>query len=224
MSGERESPRHVNAGDGNAGDGCPDTTGGGPVERDLPAELRPFEAALASLSPERDRLDYDLIMFRAGHRSAAVAGRRVSRASSLVMPTALLGMTAAAATLLVMLLSRPVVERVEIVRIPVAEPAIGSERPPQPAWDAMSPGRPEEDSSAHRNWYAADVPYPDRSSRLDRLPGRTMSLEVFDRLLRQGADPWARPVATPSGSIQRVEPPLPYLEQLRDFLAEGADS
>jgi hypothetical protein len=36
------------------------------TEPQLPAELQPLEISLAALAPRRDRLDYDLILFRAG--------------------------------------------------------------------------------------------------------------------------------------------------------------
>lgn len=104
------------------------------VPRELPGELKAFEARLAALSPRDDRLNRERLMFLAGHASAeaAFAGPGLpSRAREMAWPAAFTAMTAIAATLLVMLVARPVVNKMPAVhvadggrRAPVARPSI----------------------------------------------------------------------------------------------------
>jgi hypothetical protein len=105
----------------------------GPSRRpiwELPAELKAFEARLAALSPRDDRLDRERLMFLAGRASAEV---RLSAPADTVRlplgqygwPAAFVTMTAVAATLLAMLIARPVAIRPTAVHVadsPLAAP------------------------------------------------------------------------------------------------------
>jgi hypothetical protein len=79
-----------------------------------PGDAAKFEALLASLAPNPDRLDRDRLMFRAGQ--ASVSAGAAPRRAGWAWPTAFAGMTAAAAALLVAL----------VVRGPTAPPAGGA--------------------------------------------------------------------------------------------------
>ena len=179
-------------------DGKAEPTGGDSIERELPAELRSFEAALAALSPSADRLDHDLIMFRAGQRHSA------SPARSLAMPVGLGAMTVLAASLLAMLIARPVIDRVEIIRVPVAEV----------------------EETGPTTTLAKATPTADYPRYLSNHPGsRAAKLELVARMLEQDLRPNAGPVsdtARPSEMMSQPEPPVPYLKQLRAMLNDQA--
>jgi hypothetical protein len=77
-------------------------------------ELKSFEAALAALVPRTDRLDRERLMFLAGQQS--MTGKKVRLPDTMLRsqskrtwawPAAFSGMSVVAATLLVMLISRP---------------------------------------------------------------------------------------------------------------------
>lgn len=92
----------------------------------LPAELKPIEAELAALRPRQDRLQRERLIFLAGQASAA----EVTRPGRAVLgvnlrheawPAAFAGMTAVAATLLVLLITQPAtVERPSLPPIGIA--------------------------------------------------------------------------------------------------------
>ena len=71
---------------------------------ELPSDLKPLEAKLATLRPRQDRLDRERLIFLAGRASAPAARR---------WPVAFAAMTAVAATLLGLLVARPVVVEVQ---------------------------------------------------------------------------------------------------------------
>lgn len=159
------------------------------VEPQLPTELQPLEASLASLTPRRDRLDYDLVLYRAGQLS--VRNRRGW------MPAILTGLVSAAATLLVTYLVQPeprVVERIRIVHVPAATP--------QPA---PGPSAPEASPLAERRPLS---PPGSRAAELERL----------DRMLQAGADPWPSPAGVAAGSVSEPSEPLSYRECLKALL------
>lgn len=180
---------------------------------ELPPELKAVEAELADLCPRDDRLDRERLIFRAGQ--ASVAGRRGPTAA-WAWPASLAGMTAVAATLLVMLLARPepsVVERIRIVKMPV-EPkgsaAPKDESPSAPHRVASKPGEPtasppEDDP----NWPS----YPGWAS----LRTRASDLERLDRMLAQDADPWARPMQASVTGAPPNDTILPYHEWLKSL-------
>jgi len=160
------------------------------AEPQLPAELQPVEAALASLVPRRDRLDHDLVLYRAGQRSVGSRRRWI--------PAILAGLASAAATLLVTYLVQPeprIVERIRIVHVPAATP--------QPAPDSQP--LPEASLQAER--------------RLASPPGsRAAELERLDRLLQAGADPWPSLAGVAVGSVAEPSRPLSYRECLKALL------
>ncbi len=180
--------------------------------RDLPSELKAFEASLASLAPRNDGLDHDLILFRAGQRSVM---RKKVRPRRVVMPIALLAMTAAAAALFVMLLARPVVERIEIVYTPVVEQK--SEIEIDVDIEDATPADDRSDDSGANYWaYSPTRPYRVRALALERL----------DEMLRQEMNPQSRPAVAPSQGSPPIyielKTPIPYYQRLRDLLDDQA--
>jgi len=217
VSEKRESSGNVTRGGGD-----PDhSSGPGQTERSLPPELRSFEAALASLQPTAGGLDCDLIMFRAGQLSVArktCPGSRAFSTRSRAMPVALGAMTAAAAVLLVMLLTRPVVERVEIVRIPAVEPGNGVAEE-----DDLLPGR-NHHTGERQPVVRRAAGQEDRPSHFgsDLTRSRAATLELIAWMLQHGADPWGNHVELPTESLQAAKAPVPYIEQLREVLGKQA--
>ncbi len=83
----------------------------GPQAWELSPELKPFEAQLSALDPRDDRLNRERLMFLAGQ---AIAGTKDEQPKFLRMnlerrawPAAFAAMTAVAATLLVMVITKP---------------------------------------------------------------------------------------------------------------------
>ncbi len=81
------------------------------VPGELPSELQSLEARLAALAPRNDRLDRERLVFLAGQASADVANQRPVSLFGLnlpasVWPRAFAAMTAIAAALFIMLLTR----------------------------------------------------------------------------------------------------------------------
>jgi hypothetical protein len=93
-----------------------------PAARDLPAELKALEARLAELSPRDNRLNRERLMFLAG-RASIEGPIETSRRVPLVglrnnaWPAAFAGMTAIAASLLAVLVARPVVSEPAVVQL-----------------------------------------------------------------------------------------------------------
>ena len=176
-----------------------------PTQREpqLPAGLKSVEATLAALTPRRDRLDADLVMFRAGQRSVH-RGRRWQ-------PLALAGMSAAAAVFLTMFFARPeptVLERVRIVRVPMGEQNDAPEAPPS---DKRQSAEPVEAP-------AAEV---DLDFRLaDRPSFRAMQLARLDNWLHASPAARSRPVESHSETVSGPSPPLGYFDLLEQCLEE----
>ena len=204
--------------------------GGGP-ENELPPELKAVEAELASLRPREDRLDRERLVFRAGQTSAG--GDRASRGAAArgAWPAAFAGMTAVAAALAVALAVRPgpqVVERVRIVKVPVASDEAAESRtdtregdlPPGPRQVVPRPRAESGDGASPRG----DLPLqPDWS----RFGSRGEYLEAIDRMLAQGKDPWSRPAAESEQGDAPSKPPTsdappPYREWLKTMLDDHA--
>lgn len=81
---------------------------------ELPRSLRSIETRLAELSPRDDRLDRERLMFLAGQASVESTSQEQnrelnSRKHLRAWQTAFAGMTAAAASLLVLLVTRPAI-------------------------------------------------------------------------------------------------------------------
>lgn len=191
-------------------------------EEELPPSLKSLEAELASLAPRADRLDRDRIMFLAGQMS--VAGRAAGWSgwhSYLAWPAAG-AMTAVAAALLVILFVRPeprVIERIRIVKVPVSE---AETPPPKTEQDdslsvprQLAPERPFRRAtlaSGRADW----LPYPDWS----RFRSRALELEMLDRMLAEGVDPWTHPGRRPTEEVESAAAPTSY-RQLLDTLLDG---
>lgn len=109
---------------------CPDdpsvANGARRTDEELPLDLKAVEAELNALSPRSDTFSRDLLMFRAGQLSPRKEDdRHATPRRSWLWPTGFASMTATAAALLIMLVMRPeatVIEKVQIVRVPVAPP------------------------------------------------------------------------------------------------------
>jgi hypothetical protein len=88
---------------------------------ELPTDLKAFEARLAALAPRDDRLDREQLMFLAGRASVEgsfeISGLRARQPREKSWPVAFAAMTAIAATLLVMLVARPVVTEPPVVQV-----------------------------------------------------------------------------------------------------------
>ena len=173
---------------------------------------RRFEAELAALTPRAAALDRDRLMFLAGQASlpAAHANQPVRR---WAWPAAFSGMTALAASLLVVLAIRPaprVVER--LVRVPV-------EAPPQPSPIGEVGRHPGEPLARERtgDWLATEI--APRWPRDKVVPGDSY-LDIRDRVLAMGIDRWQDDVA--SSATGRRESSASYHELLDSLLHGGS--
>ncbi len=228
MSRRRDFPPNVSP-SSREGD---DRGGTGPPEPELPAGLKPFEAALGSLSPRRDCLDYDLIMFRAGRLSAGAEVPRAVPARSAVRPAVLGAISGVAATLLVVMLTRPEPQTVERIRgVPAGAGQGTSEAGPSASdasrTDAADTGSPDSrprrpQAPSRRAAFALSKPTPTGRPAWDGHSGGKPSLEIIDRILREGADPWEGPIPMSAQPTLRPTAPRPYLEQRRTMLDDQA--
>lgn len=169
-------------------------------------ELGKLEAALAELTPRAVSLDRDRLMYLAGQASVGtLASPRGWR-----WPAAFSGMSALAATLLIMLVSRPprIVERVVRVAVPAASAA--DERP-----EALSPDSPAPRVAAREQYLATDSPRiaVDR----DRRPSPPAYRDLRDRVLAMGIETWT---SQPSEG-GKSSPPETYRDMLNDALRGG---
>ncbi len=175
-------------------------------------ELAAIEAALSSVGPKPSRLDRDRVMFLAGRASGLAEMRPRGEATRWAWPAAFGAMTAVAATLLVMVVSRPqaeVAHRAEGPRVQQQEGPEKSEAPVQPplieeplrtpraAWGGLA------DEDAER--LHLDAPY----------------FRELQRLLALGPEPWAPAVPSAAGG-QRTAPPMPYPQLLDSLLDDPA--
>lgn len=162
-----------------------------------------FEAELAALSP-RMRLDRDRLMYLAGQASAAPAAVQLPR--SWGWQAALGGMTAVAASLLVVLAMQPspqVIEKVVQVPIPVPLDA-GPEKP-----------------LANRLAKGASSTAPPPAVNLPSHEGREEFARYFDlrdRVLVMGLESWANEAPAPDAGGSS---PAEYHQMLNRLLHEG---
>ncbi len=178
-----------------------------------------MEAELAGLRPREDRLDRERLIFRAGQ--ASVAGRQAGIVR-WAWPAVSAGMTAAAATLLVMLLVRPEPrERIRIVEVQVpARPADAGPTRDGRGRESDLPLPPGSDAQplaeALVSYHAGLLP----GSQWGASRSRAGYLEMCDWMLAQGADPWARPVTPPTAPVEPGPGPLPYRRWLKNLLED----
>lgn len=200
-------------------------------KRELPAELKVIEAELAALVPRTDGLDRERLIFLAGQASAQSAtASRGGHAVAMIWPMATAAMTAVAASLLVVLLTRPepeIITRVVYQDIPRPDTIedgsaerIEPEASPPEALPA-EPGRWDDSPPARAlAWFE----FPDRERvrleadyfrQLDRmLDGRTsLAADAFyESTLRR-----------PRSDAKRAAAPVTY-RRLLDSLIENPGS
>lgn len=193
-----------------------------------PQDLKPFEAALASLVPRADRLDQQRLIFLAGRQSALKDHPRPATRSGVgLWPAAFAAMTAAAGALLVMLLCRgePSVV-IRYIKVPAAQTDLANPAPspndrqrnvslppaePAPQGPAAAPGMLAS--------VASDWP-PDSRAGQSRL--QAPYPRPLDRILTQGLDPWRPPPAVEA--VQAADPPQPYRQSLERLLEDQAQA
>lgn len=168
------------------------------------ASLERFAAELAALSP-RARLDRDRLMYLAGQASAAMPmyGRDARR---WVWPAAFSGMTAVAASLLLLLALRPsppVVERIVRVPTPVPPPPTADVHPSAVLADAVP----------------INVKQPEAPRGLQRNAPAAVYLDLRDRVLAMGLDSFSPPGA-PSDERPDSQP-ANYRDLLNSLLRDG---
>ncbi len=140
------------------------------------------------------------------------------------MPAGLGAMTVVASVLFAMLLARPVVERVEIVRVATVETEkTGSDENPTAAErepNGSNGGAELVSEAASGPRYSPD--------RLQNRPNsRAGKMELFARMLLEDApmSEMSEPAtAEPSGDIPQPARPVPYIERLRDILNDQAQA
>jgi hypothetical protein len=184
-------------------------------EEDLPPELRSLEAALASFAPRRDRLDRDRLLFLAGRESVRTRpGATAPPAWRLAWPAAFSGMTAAAATLLILLVARPQPEAVErIVYVPAAQPKAGE--------PAAKPAAPEAQRAPRES--AAPSPLVAWLEGNRRRPSlrQTPYFQALDEAMHQGLRPAPSPAPSALEEGRRPIGPLSYRDMLDRLLEES---
>jgi hypothetical protein len=202
----------------------------------LPPELKAVEAELAGLRPRTDRLQRDRLLYLAGQASFAGAS---SRRSALLRvhwawPATAAVMSAVAATLLVMLLSRPgpqIVER--FVERPAARPdaqetrqandTAGNRGEQQPVgWpDGQKDGVEPATEPASSVWvFNGWLSYPDGSKVFSEASYPYLHLR--DQVLARGIDAWPRPRSLPSQELRPTSEPRSYRQLLDRWLEENS--
>ncbi len=194
---------------------------------ELPAELKAIEAELAALVPRTDEVDRERLIFLAGQASSQKKkGLRGARASGMSWPIATAAMTALAASLLVVLVTRPAPEVItKIVYLdqeesrPVEDKSVGRVEPEASPPDAL-PVEPDRWEDLPRSPALAWIDFPAR----DRVRREAGYLAQLDRMLDRRAsfsadglyEPTLRP---PSSDNKRAAAPVTY-HSLLDSLIE----
>jgi hypothetical protein len=156
-------------------------------EAETPQELKSLEAALGSLKPAALRVERDQLMYQAGQAAVPVPASTIAR-PSWFWPASTAGMSAVAATLLMLLVSRPAPQVVERVVYLPAKPSTGALTDP-----AMAPGTDSPPSppaiikTAPRDFSGGLLTF----AASDRRPEY---LQLRDQVLAFGVDTWQKPV------------------------------
>jgi len=200
-------------------------------EEALPEELKSIEAALAGLAPRADRLDRQRLMFLAGQ--ASVLGRTGPRSApaAWVWPSTAAVMTAVAATLLVMLIWRPVPQVVQkIVYLPTTaysnngvqpeedrriRPADGEDVAPPPRYEEFPPV-----ACRGAGLLVSILPVWLQYADGDLQNSQVSYYRLRDRVLNWGVDSWAPPLPMRDAAVPA--PPAGYRELLEALLDERA--
>ena len=197
-------------------------------EQELSPSLKAIEAELASLSPRTDRLDRERLIFLAGQQSAA-AGEvgPAKRRGGWGWPAAFAAMTAVAAMLLVMLLSRPEAPgNVPFVVVPPERAVDDGAAPPQespgssphegPVEPPPVPQEPPAEATSRRSLLASVgldwIRLPERGE----LGPEASYSRLLDRALAGEIDDWPLPAPGPGG--RRASAPVSYRELLNKEL------
>jgi hypothetical protein len=155
-------------------------------------DLKALEAALAALVPRVEGFDRERLIFEAGRASAMA--EMVSRplVRRWAWPTAFSAMTALAATLLVMLVSRPEPQ--------VAQREVG---PSAPVTTGVLPAEPATETPAQAVSLAYDHP-------------------LRARVLMHGIDLWAEPAVPRSSGLEMARAPSSMLQLQQELMKEWA--
>ncbi len=193
-----------------------------PRNEELPAELKAFEAELASLVPEDERLDRARLLFAAGRASARVRSRVVARAWAAAAGA----MTVVAASLLVALLVRPeppvkIVEQIASAKdgvagtkqsgVPEDPGVVEAKRSGIPDYPLRYP-MPEEPSVLAAVFFGA----PDHLASPLRLSRDYPGLR--DWTLHEGFDRGPRPTVHRQATTPKPPEPKSYRELLNEWV------
>jgi len=190
---------------------------GGEPDEDLTPELKAMEAALATLCPREDGLDRDRLIFLAGQAAAA---RPAIGWSSRAWPAAFAGMSAIAATLLVMLLVQ--------TRTPERAQISVTAEPPQREVGQVKPNAERIGQPRPVTAPSTETGFSDNTSAVlfpgaARFRSRAVYLETCSWMLMQGVDPWERPLSFPAEANDGPSAgPLSYHQWRRTLLEDQA--
>ena len=200
----------------------------------LPPELKAVEAELAGLRPRTDRLQRDRLLYLAGQASLGGPSARRTAVPGVHWgwPAAVAAVSAVAATLLVMLLSRPAPQIVErFVERPAAradsqETRQGSDTArnrdehqpidwPDGQKDGVEPAaEPASSAWALSGWLS----YPAGSKVLSEASYPYLR----DQVLARGIDAWPRPRSLPPQESRPTNEPSSYRQLLDRWLEENS--
>ena len=172
-------------------------------EERLDANLKSFEAQLASLIPRTDRLDRERLMFQAGRQTI-----RTSRVSPRVWPAACGLSTTAALVMLVALLMQP--EPQVVVKYVEAPAKVDTQEPDPQQKETITP--PESSLMATVGL----------DSSANRWRGKSLYWQRVERALNSEPDWPAQPVS--ASETFRATAPVPYRELRDRMLKEPASN
>jgi hypothetical protein len=185
----------------------------------MSTELKAFEAELATLLPRTEQLDRDRILFLSGQASVASKRNR----TNLAWPAGFFGMSAVAATLLMVVVSG--LSAPDQTSSPEARQlSIASQTPHDVATtQSRFPTSPQShdvdtvDTDLSRNRLA------EAASAGTKIQLRAVYLEACSWMVSQGVDPWKMPVGTtqPSDKLEE-DHPVTY-QHFRDSMLQDLD-
>lgn len=201
------------------------------LDTELPADLRAFEAQLASMTPRADLPDRDALLFRAGQLSVLdKAGAQFACADSWRWRAGFAAMSAVAAALLIALLVRPkppVVERIRVVTVrtpnndgdqisverPTPAEAVERPKPPLVRHDSVPPPpRPGNTFAALlQQWFWMDE---------QKLQQETAHWSLRNAILTEGLDAWKNEPAEMVPEEQESAQPTNRRQWIESLLAD----
>jgi hypothetical protein len=187
-------------------------------------EIKSFEAALAALLPRTDRLDRERLMFLAGQQSALVehtlsitAGQASSGTQgkrTWAWPAAFVGMSVVAATLFVMLISRPGSGGVESV-VQTSAPQAAHEAAAQETTDSSDYA---EEPRKYLSYFDLAFLSGGDNRRISEAESSYSNAALLRQILAKGVDSW-KPME--SGTINGkpiIDRPLTNRELMNQLL------